>query len=105
MANRMLMVTIVSPIAISGDTSAIVFERSARFSSTNCMGGLLRLERTSAHQQPELLAAGVSGGEWRREMAMEHHRDAVGDFGEFVEILAGHQHGGAAGGEIEQCLP
>src|SRR5882757_8005851 len=100
MANRMLMVTIVSPIAIKGDTSAIVFERSARFSSTNCMGGLLRLKRTSAHQQPELLAGGVCCGEWRREAAVEHHGDAVGDFGEFVEILAGHQHGGAGSSEI-----
>ena len=38
-------------------------------------------------------------------MAVEHHGDAVGDFGEFVEVLARHQHGGAAGGEIEQGLP
>ena len=38
-------------------------------------------------------------------MAVEHHRDAVGDLGEFVEILAGHQHRGAGGGEIEQRLP
>jgi len=37
-------------------------------------------------------------------MAVEHHRDAVGDLGEFVEILARHQHGGAGGGEIEQRL-
>ena len=37
-------------------------------------------------------------------MAVEHHRDAVGDFGELVEVLARHQHGGAGGGEIEQRL-
>ena len=35
---------------------------------------------------------------------MEHHRDPVGDLGEFIEILARHEHGGAGGGEIEQRL-
>ena len=36
---------------------------------------------------------------------MEHHGNPIGDFGEFVEVLARHQHGGAARGEIEQGLP
>src|SRR5260221_2171368 len=101
----MLMVTIVKPIAISGETSAIVFDRSARFSSTSCMGRFLLLQTASAHQQAELLAVGVCGGERFREVAMEHHGNPVGDFGEFIEVLACHQHGGASRGEIEQGLP
>ncbi len=36
---------------------------------------------------------------------MEHHRDPVGDLGQFIEILARHQHGRARCGEIEQRLP
>src|SRR6202011_4088350 len=105
MANRMLMVTIVKPIAISGDTSAIAFDRSARFSSTNCMSRFLLLQTASAHQQAELLAAGIRSRQRFREAAVEHHGDAVGDLGEFIEILARHQHRGAAGGKIEQGLP
>src|SRR5580698_820116 len=101
----MLIVTMVRPIAISGETSAMVLDRSARFSSTNCMRRFLLLQTASAHQQAELLAVGVRGRQRRREMAMEHHRDPVGDFGEFVEILAGHEYGGAAGSKIEQGLP
>src|SRR5712664_3455900 len=101
-ANRMLMVTIVRPIAISGETSAIVFDRSARFSSTNCMRRFLLLQTASAHQQAELLAVGVRGRHRLREVAVEHHGDPVGDFGEFVEVLAGHEHSGTACGEIEQ---
>src|SRR6266446_10814835 len=101
----MLMVTIVRPIAISGETSAIVFDRSARFSSTNCMGRVLLLQTASAHQQAELLAAGVRGRERLREVAVEHHGDPVGDFGELIEVLACRQHGGAACCEIEQGLP
>src|SRR2546423_1870868 len=100
----MLMVTIVRPMAIKGETSAMVLERSARFSSTNCMRGLLLIQAGAAHQQAEFLAAGIGGPERFREMAVEHHRDPVGDFGEFVEVLARHQHGGAGSGEIEQRL-
>src|SRR3984893_19180106 len=98
MANRMLMVTIVKPIAIKGETSAIVFDRSARFSSTNCMSRFLLLQTAAAHQQAELLAAGIRGRHRRREMAVEHHRDAVGDLGEVIEVLARHQHRGTASG-------
>src|SRR5207302_8522583 len=98
----MLMVTSVRPIAISGETSAIVFDRSARFSSTNCMRRFLLVQCASAHQQAELLAARVAGGHRLRQMAMEHHGDAVGDFGELIEVLARDQDRGAAGGEIEQ---
>src|SRR3954447_6811504 len=104
-ANRMTMVTIVRPIAISGEISAIALERSARFSSTNCMRGLPRLQRAAAHQQAEFFARRLAGGERRRQTAMEHHGDAVGDFGELVEVLAGHKHGGACGCEIKQRLP
>src|ERR1700694_3553706 len=90
MANRMLMVTIVRPIAISGETSAIVFDRSARFSSTNCMRSFLLLQTASAHQQAELLAAGIGGRHRLREVAVEHHCDPVGDFAKLIEVLAGH---------------
>src|SRR6202045_433571 len=105
MANRMLMVTIVKPIAIKGETSAILFDRSARFSSTSCMSRFLLLQAASAHQQAELLAARFRGRKRRREAAVEHHCDPVADLGEFIEVLARHQHGGAGGGEIEQRLP
>jgi len=44
------MVTIVMAIAISGETSAIVFDRSARFSSTSCMRHILLVEAASTHQ-------------------------------------------------------
>src|SRR4030095_3354148 len=100
----MLMVTSVMPISISGETSAIVFDRSARFSSTNCMRRLLLLQTAAAHQQAELLAAPLLRCHRLRQMAVEHHGDAVGDFGEFVEVLARDQHRCAAGGEIEQRL-
>src|SRR5271154_3493791 len=101
----MLIVTMVRPIAISGETSAMVLDRSARFSSTNCMRRFLLLQTAPAHQEAELLAVGVSRRQRLREMAMEHHRDPVGDLGEFVEVLAGYEYGGAAGGKIEQGLP
>src|ERR1700728_4353421 len=105
MANRMLMVTIVRPMAISGETSAMVFDRSARFSSTSCMRRFLLFQAASTHQQAELLAAGIRGRHRLREPAMKHHRDPVGDFGELIEVLAGHEHRGAASGEVEQGLP
>src|ERR1700686_5774506 len=104
-ANRMLMVTIVRPIAISGETSAIALDRSARFSSTNCMRSFPLVQTASAHQQAEFLAAGVGGQKRRREVAVEHDGDPVGDLGEFIEVLARHQNGGAARGELEQRLP
>src|SRR3954467_14002892 len=100
----MIMVTIVKPIATNGETSAIALERSARFSSTNCMHGLLRFQAAAAHQQAELFACCVAGGERLREVTVEHHGDAVGDLGELVEILAGHEQGGACGCEVEQRL-
>src|SRR6266480_831144 len=78
MANRMLMVTIVRPIAISGEISAIAFDRSARFSSTNCMSRVLLLQTAPAHQQTELLAVGIRGRQRFGEAAVEHHRDPVG---------------------------
>src|SRR4030088_2981374 len=102
MANRMLMVTSVRPMAISGETSAIVLDRSARFSSTNCMRRFLLFQTGSAHQQAELFPAGFAGGHWRRQMAVEHHGNAVGDFSELVEVLARDQHRGAGGRKVEQ---
>src|SRR5216684_4104008 len=100
----MLMVTSVSPIAISGETSAMVFERSARFSSTSCMRRFLLFQTAAAHQQAEFLAAGVGGCHRLRQMAVEHHSDTVGDLGKLVEVLARDQHGSSGGGEIEQRL-
>src|SRR5271169_3249105 len=104
MTNRMLMVTIVNPIAISGETSAIVFDRSARFSSTSCMRRFLLLQIASAHQQAKLFATGLRGLERLREMAVKHHRDPVGDLGELVEVLTGDEHGSTGGRKIEQGL-
>src|SRR5260370_25955614 len=99
MANRMLMVTIVKPIAISGETSAIVVDRSARFSSTNCMRRFLLVQTAPAHQQAKLLAAGLRGLKRLRKMAMKHHGDPVGDFGKLVEGLTGAKHGSAGGAQ------
>src|SRR5580704_5689607 len=105
MANRIAMVASVSAMAISGDVIAISAERSARRSSTNGMARpLLRrasLARAAAHEQAELLARRRCRIERRRQCAVEHHGDAIGDLGELVEILADHQHGAAAGGEID----
>src|SRR5260370_17804664 len=101
----MLMVTIVKPMATSGETSAIVFDRSARFSSTNCMSRFLSRQTASAHQQAELLPVGIRGRHRFGEAAVEYHCDPIGDLGEFIEVLAGHEHGGAGCGEIEQPLP
>src|ERR1700748_2698315 len=103
--NRMVMVTIVSPIAISGETSAIVFERSARFSSTNCMRRLLLLEAAAAHQEAEVFARCFGARQRVGEMAVKHHGDAVGDLREFVQILAGDQQGGARRRKVDQRLP
>src|SRR5271165_1283324 len=86
-ANRIPTVTSVSVTAISGEAIAIAVERSARFSSTNCMlrpmlaglpGGA-----GAAHQQSELLACRLRGIERRRQPAVEHHRNAVGNLGKF----------------------
>src|ERR1700743_1264036 len=101
MANRITMVTIVSPIAIRGEISAITFERSARFSRMSCMDGLLLIEAASAHQQSKLLAGGFLRRQRLREPPVKHHGDAVGDFGEFVEVLAGDKDCRTGGGEVE----
>src|SRR5476649_1816138 len=101
----MLMVTMVRPIAISGETSAMVADRSARFSSTNCMRGFLLRQTASAHQQAELLAIGIRGRQRFGKVPVEYHRDPVGDLGQFIEVLAGHEHRSTACGKIEQRLP
>ena len=99
------MVTIVRPIAISGETSAIVFDRSARFSSTSCMRAPPSCSRLLPPiNRPSFSRVASRRRQRLRQPAVEHHGDAVGDLGEFVEVLAGHQHGGAGGGEIEQRL-
>src|SRR5258705_445553 len=103
------MVTSVSAIAISGDVIAMIAERSARRSSTNCMARLVLSGRlaggASAHQQSELLAGGHRCVDRLGEVPLEHHGDAVGNFGEFIKILADHQDRRAAAGEIEESLP
>src|SRR5882672_8854601 len=103
------MVTSVSAIAISGDVIAMIAERSARRSSTSCMARLLLSGRlaggASAHQQSELLAGGDRRVDRLGEVAVEHHGDAVGNFGKLIKVLADHQDGRAATGEIEQSLP
>src|SRR5260370_7871617 len=101
----MLMVTSVRPMAISGETSAIVLERSARFSSTNCMRGLLQFEAASTHQETEFLATGVGRLDRLRQMAVEHDVDPVGYLGKLVEILPRHQDRGAGAVDIYHHLP
>jgi hypothetical protein len=76
----MLMVTIVRPIAIL-------------------------LQTASTHQQAEFLTAGRGGGQRIRQVTVEHYRDTVGDFSEFVEVLACNQHRRALGCEIQKRLP
>src|SRR5436190_10665299 len=104
MANRMLMVTMVSAIAIKGETTAIVADRSARFSSTNCISRFPSRQLAAAHQQAKLLAIGVGGGKRFRQPTVEHHGDPVSDHNQFIQVLAGDEHGGAADGEIKECL-
>src|SRR5579862_9943674 len=107
-ANSTAIVTSVNAIAISGEAIAIVAERSARFSSTNCIAHLLgagaTLDAGAAHEQAEHLARCVRRAERCRQPAVEHHGDAVGNLGKLVEILADDQHGGAAAGKVDQCL-
>src|SRR3954454_22565701 len=114
MTNRMLMVTMVRPMAIKGETSAIVFDRSVRFSSTSCMSRILLPKifwpkiiwpKTAAtHQKPKRLPRCVRCCQRLRQPAVEHHRDPVGDLGKLVEVLAGDQHGRAGSREVEQGL-
>src|ERR1700746_2285512 len=104
MANRMLMVTIVSPIAISGETSAIVFDRSARFSSTSRIGRFLFRQGASAHQEAEILSARIRGRERLRQAAVEHDGNPVGDLDQFIKVLARDENSGATGREVDQCL-
>src|SRR5579862_4148385 len=96
-ANSTAIVTSVNAIAI-------IAERSARFSSTNCIAHLLgagaTLDAGAAHEQAEHLARCVRRAERCRQPAVEHHGDAVGNLGKLVEILADDQHGGAAAGKV-----
>src|ERR1700704_5587514 len=84
-ANRMLMVTMVRAIAISGEIRAMVVDPSARFSSTNCMERLPLGQTASAHQQAELFTIGLPRRQRLRQPPVKHHGDAVGDLGEFIE--------------------
>ena len=102
------MVTSVSAIAISGEAIAI---------SVGAFGAPLKHQLHAAPlaavgapaaappiSSPSCSRVASRGVERRRQLAVKHHRDAVGDFGELVEILADDQHGGAAAGEIDQRL-
>src|SRR5579872_4284439 len=108
MANRTAMVIKVSAMASSGDATAMAAERSGRFSSTNCIFRPLRRRLHAgpgpAHEQPEPLAGRFGRFQGRRERAMEHHGDAVGDLLQFVQVLADDQNRAAAPGEIDQRL-
>src|SRR5271169_6282275 len=102
------MVTSVSAMAITGEATAIKAERSERFSSTSRMGSL-RDDRflpgaRAPHQKAEPFARRFGRTERRRQPAMEHDGDAVGNLGKLVEILADHQHRRPTGGEIDQSL-
>ena len=99
------MVTMVRPIAISGEIKRDGGRPLGALFKHQLHGAAPSAAKTaSAHQQAELLAVGVRGRQRLRQPAVKHHRDAVGDLGEFIEVLAGHQHRGAGGGEIEQGL-
>src|SRR5262245_37517919 len=98
------MTTSVRPIAISGETIAIMAERSARRSSTSRMLGLPLGHRTAAHKEAKLLARGFRRRKRHRQPTVEHHRDAVCDLGQFVEVLADHQYRRPAPREINECL-
>src|SRR5262245_47479010 len=103
-ANSTAMVTKVSAMAISGETIAMVAERSARRSSTSRMACLPARQLAAAHQQAERLAVGLCRVERRRQPPRKHHRNAVGDLDELVEILADDQHRRATRSEIDQRL-
>src|SRR5260370_6110129 len=97
-ANNMAIVASVSAIAITGDAMAAAVERSARRSSTNRMTQVLSVRLraaaglalgcAAAHQQAQRLAGRGSGANRLRKPALENHRDAIGDFFNFVEVLA-----------------
>src|SRR5580692_8240919 len=96
MANSTAIVTRVSPIAISGEVMAIVAERSARRSRAKCMTDLLRSRLSPAHQKAQRFPGGLRRVDRRRQVPVENHGNAVGDLVELVEVLADHQHCGAA---------
>ena len=92
------MVTIVSPIAIKRRDQrdrvrplGALFKHQLHAPPPSCSSVLPPISRPS-FSRARLRAVGKR----LRQLAVEHHRDAVGDFGEFVEVLARHQHGGAA---------
>src|SRR5262245_28266755 len=103
-ANNAVMVTMVRPMAISGETIAIAPACSVRRSSTNCMRVLGPRAQAAAHQQSQRFAPRLGGIEWRREPAVEYHGDTVGDLDQLVEIMADHQHGAATACKIDQRL-
>ena len=110
MANRIANVTTVSATAINGEAIAIVAERSGRRSSTNCIFRLLAPRPSLAALAPPINKPSRSRGrrsgfERRRQLAVKHHRNAVGNLSQFIEVLADHQHGALPRhGKIDQRL-
>src|SRR5262245_16289301 len=102
-AKRIAPVTSVSTMAITGDSSAMRVERSARFSSTSGMARLPHFMFTG-HQEPDLLGGELRRGIGLRQLAARDDRDAVGDLEDLVEILADDENGGAGARQIDQRL-
>src|SRR6185437_1017693 len=98
-SNSTATVMSVSATAISGEAMAMSAERSARRSSTNCMLRLLLalggIGGGAAHQQPQRFPRCFGSGQRRRKLPATHHRDAIGDLCDFVEVLTDDQHSGA----------
>src|SRR4051812_16608988 len=99
-------VSIVRAMARSGDSRAIDRDGSARFSRTSCIAAPFRSSAVGVgHQEADALAAEGVNGPDRRQHAAREHGGAIGNLENFVEILADHQDGRAAPGEIEELLP
>ena len=101
------MVTSVSAMAISGDSDrdrcralGALLKHQLHAPLPSCCRG----SPAPPINRPSFSRVACACCERLRQAAVKHHRDAVGDLGKFVEVLADHQHGGAAAGKIEQRL-
>ena len=97
-ANRIAMVASVSAIAISGE--AMRDRRPSARRGAQAPSRMARLLACARRLRPSagraLAAVAAPRRSRRRQAAVEDHRDAVGDLVELVEVLADHQHRGAA---------